>query len=114
MHAPMEPRRKVLHAPEPPEGPPAPKGSITPGARERIRLSLERRGYRIFKPRIPILWINQSNNIYSLAEGRSSLGGENVMAIMAGPDGFLVITPSRGGKEGDPYLFGLDQAEELR
>ncbi|HEY3225634.1 MAG TPA: hypothetical protein VGK61_01405 [Planctomycetota bacterium] len=114
LHPPIEPRRKAEPARPPSDGALEMSGSITSTLRERIRLSLEKQGYQIVKSRITAIWVNQSNRTFSLTEGKSSVAGEHVMAIMKGPDAFLVITRSRGGAGGDPYLFGLDQAEELK
>jgi len=114
LHPPLEPRRKPDPASSPVDGFLRASGSIPPGRREQIRQSLEKQGYKIVQSKIPAIWVNQSNRTFSLSEGVSSVAGENVLAIMKGPDAFLVITRSRGGTGGDPYLFGLDQAEELR
>src|SRR5882762_6830877 len=114
IHTPIEPRRKPDPARPLPEAPPGMSGSIPADRREQIRQSLEKQGYKIVKSKIPSIWVNQSNRTFSLTEGKSSVAGENVMAIMKGLDAFLVITRTRGGTGGDPYLFGLDQAEELR
>jgi hypothetical protein len=114
IHTPIEPRRKPEPARSLPEPPLGMSAAIPSGRREQIRQSLENQGYKIVKSKIPVIWVNQSNRTFSLTEGKSSVAGENVLAIMKGPDAFLVITRTRGGSGGDPYLFGLDQAEELR
>lgn len=114
LHTPIEPRRKPESARPLPEGRLGISDAIPSSLREQIRQSLEHQGYKIVKSQIPVIWVNQSNRTFSLTEGKSRVAGENVLAIMKGPDAFLVITRTRGGSGGDPYLFGLDQAEELR
>ena len=114
VYPPIDPRRKSEPSRHLPDAPLGMAGPIPPGRREQIRQSLEKQGYKILESKIPAIWVNQSNRTFSLSEGVSSLAGENGLAIMKGPDAFLVITRTRGGTGGEPYLFGLDQAEELR
>jgi len=83
-----------------------------PEIRQTIRRDLELQGYSIERSRVPGLRVRRPQGSCLLFEGMLYRDGEEILAIMQDRDCYLVITASRGGFEGVPYLFGFQEAEE--